>query len=75
MTAITYLRNDVRIVRKPKEQAHVPNVLVEQMSEDGSWSTYASFDSSDTSPGVPDALERASVCAQMLCKKLYKQNK
>jgi hypothetical protein len=74
MTAITYLREDVRIVRKPKESSHTPNVFVEYRQGE-EWTNYAIFDTDDNSVGVPDAMERARVCAQMLCKKLYKQGK
>jgi len=74
MTAITYYRDDVRVVRKPVENPNTPDVLVEQRVND-EWITYATFNSSDSTPNIPDAMERARVCAQMLCKKLYKQGK
>lgn len=73
MTAITYYRDDVRVVRKNRESiSQGPDVIVEQQVS-SEWVQYATFDTADNTPNIPDALERARVCAQMLCKKLHKQ--
>lgn len=73
MTAITYYRDDVRVVRKNRDTANAPDVIVEQQVNN-EWVTYATFDTADNTPNIPDALERARVSAQMLCKKLHKLN-
>lgn len=74
MTAITYYRDDVRVVRKNRDaNVSTPDVLVEQRVND-EWITYDTYNSADNSPNIPDAVERARMSAQALCKKLHKKS-